>query len=269
MKIEKVNDHQIRCTLTKDDLADRQLKLSELAYGTPKAKDLFRDMMQQANLKFGFEAEDIPLMIEAIPLNGDTIVLIITKVEDPEELDTRFSKFAPSLSEGEDSSADFLSELPEGADEILDLFKKVQNSHLSKLFGGDSDNAATDTPENKEAFLKGNKKEAEETKNEPITKMVSFTDLNTLIRLCPMLNEFYQGKNTLYKNLHQNRYYLVVSQSHHSALDYNRLCNILSEYGQMERYSRSIEAHLKEHHKILIKDHALLSLAEVANHSVN
>lgn len=79
MKIEKVNDHQIRCTLTKADLADRELKISELAYGTEKAKSLFRDMMQQASLKFGFEAEDIPLMIEAIPLNSDCIVLIILR----------------------------------------------------------------------------------------------------------------------------------------------------------------------------------------------
>ena len=46
MKIEKVNDHQIRCTLTREDLADRELKISELAYGTEKAKNLFRDMMQ-------------------------------------------------------------------------------------------------------------------------------------------------------------------------------------------------------------------------------
>ena len=44
--------------------------------------------MQQASYEVGFEAEDIPLMIEAIPLNADCIVLIITKVEDPEELDT-------------------------------------------------------------------------------------------------------------------------------------------------------------------------------------
>ena len=44
MKIEKVNDNQIRCTLTKEDLADRQLKLSQLAYGTQKAKVLIRDM---------------------------------------------------------------------------------------------------------------------------------------------------------------------------------------------------------------------------------
>ena len=42
MKIEKVNDHQIRCTLTKDDLANRQIKISELAYGSDKAKEIGR-----------------------------------------------------------------------------------------------------------------------------------------------------------------------------------------------------------------------------------
>lgn len=93
MKIEKVNENQIRCTLTREDLAERQIKLSELAYGTEKAKMLFRDMMQQAAYEFGFEADDIPLMIEAIPLSADTIILVITKVEYPEELDTRFPGF--------------------------------------------------------------------------------------------------------------------------------------------------------------------------------
>ena len=77
MKIEKVNDHQIRCTLTKADLADRELKISELAYGTEKAKSLFKDMMQQASYEFGFDAEDIPLMIEAIPLNEHTALVAL------------------------------------------------------------------------------------------------------------------------------------------------------------------------------------------------
>ena len=121
MKIEKVNENQIRCTLTREDLASRELKISELAYGTEKAKSLFRDMMQQANFEFGFEAEDIPLMIEAIPLNADCIVLIITKVEDPEELDTRFSRFAPSVTEDNDEDADL-----DSADEVLDLFRRIQ-----------------------------------------------------------------------------------------------------------------------------------------------
>ena len=52
-------------------------------------------MMQQAQIQFGFEADNIPLMIEAIPVSTESIILIITKVEDPEELDTRFSKFSP------------------------------------------------------------------------------------------------------------------------------------------------------------------------------
>lgn len=97
MKIEKINDNQIRCTLTRDDLAQRQLKLSELAYGSEKAKSLFREMMQQAASEFGFESDNLPLMIEAIPTAGDSIVLNITKVDDPDELDTRFSRFTPTL----------------------------------------------------------------------------------------------------------------------------------------------------------------------------
>lgn len=84
MKIEKINDNQIRCTLTRDDLAQRQLKLSELAYGSEKAKSLFREMMQQAASEFGFESDNLPLMIEAIPTAGDSIVLNITKVDDRE-----------------------------------------------------------------------------------------------------------------------------------------------------------------------------------------
>ena len=125
MKIEKVNENQIRCTLTREDLASRELKISELAYGTEKAKNLFRDMMQQANFEFGFEAEDIPLMIEAIPLNSECIVLIITKVEDPEELDTRFSRFAPSVTEDD---MEFDEETEQTADDITDLFRKIQEN---------------------------------------------------------------------------------------------------------------------------------------------
>ena len=59
--------------------AERQLQLSELAYGTEKARSLFHDMMQQAAQEFGFEAENMPLMIEAIPSSSDSIVLIILK----------------------------------------------------------------------------------------------------------------------------------------------------------------------------------------------
>ena len=124
MKIEKISENQIRCTLTRADLAERQLQLSELAYGTEKAKSLFHDMMQQAAFEFGFEADNMPLMIEAIPTSADSIVLIITKVEDPEEIDARFSKFAPALNQ----EANKL----EGADTLRNLFEKVKEKINTK-----------------------------------------------------------------------------------------------------------------------------------------
>ena len=102
MKIERINENQIRCTLSKTDLLERHLKISELAYGSERAKELFRDMMEQANIDFGFDADDIPLMIEAIPTSRDSIVLVITKVDSAEEFDERFSRFGIHAIDDED-----------------------------------------------------------------------------------------------------------------------------------------------------------------------
>ena len=57
MKIERINDNQIRCTLNHFDLSVRNLNLTELAYGSEKAKNLFREMIQKASNEVGFEAE--------------------------------------------------------------------------------------------------------------------------------------------------------------------------------------------------------------------
>ena len=130
MKIERISDTQIRCTLSREDLATRNINLSELAYATDKAKELFRDMIQQANDEFGFDAENLPLMVEAIPIMPDSIVLIITKVEDPEELDTRFSRFSPG-SDTASSRADLLAQMV-GADDIIDLFRKLSEATADK-----------------------------------------------------------------------------------------------------------------------------------------
>ncbi len=67
MKIERISDNQIRCTLTSFDLSVRNINLVELAYGTEKARKLFREMIQKASNEVGFEAEDIPLWWKPSP----------------------------------------------------------------------------------------------------------------------------------------------------------------------------------------------------------
>ena len=93
MKIERIAENKIRCTLNKQDLSDFDVKLSEFAYGTPKARTLFESLMKQAEAELGFEPDEMPLMIEAMPEAPDRLILIITKVDNPEEFNTRFSKF--------------------------------------------------------------------------------------------------------------------------------------------------------------------------------
>ena len=83
-------------------------------------------MMQQASFDFDLKRKIYPLMIEAIPSSGDSIVLIITKVEDPEELDTRFSKFTQSM-DSEASPTEQLEKL-EGAEDFLNLLNKVKEA---------------------------------------------------------------------------------------------------------------------------------------------
>jgi Negative regulator of genetic competence, sporulation and motility len=253
MKIEKVNDHQIRCTLTREDLADRELKISELAYGTEKAKNLFRDMMQQASFEFGFEAEDIPLMIEAIPLNSECIVLIITKVEDPDELDTRFSKFAPSVHDSEEDFDEVLDNLSEGADDVLDLFRKIHEGKFSEAL----EKASSDTTEQEPQV----QKKAEVPQE--LTRIFSFDSINTVTRISHVLVTCYDENNSLYKNDAAHRYLLVISKGKHSPVEFNKVCNILSEYGKSEKYVTASEAYLEEHFSPVIKENALQALSRI------
>ena len=107
MQFERINENQIRCTLTPEDLLSRNLNLRDLAYGSEQTRELFQEMISEASAKLGFDLEDMPLMIEAIPLATGNLMLLITRVDDPEELDTRFSRFTPT-----DEPADSAPEEP-------------------------------------------------------------------------------------------------------------------------------------------------------------
>ena len=119
MRIERISTNQIRCTLSNVDLENRNLNVVELAYGSDNAKALFQEMLSKASYEVGFDADDSPLMIEAVPLSNESIIIYVTKVDDPDELDTRFAKFSPTMADDVFASFDMkFNNLLEGA---LDL----------------------------------------------------------------------------------------------------------------------------------------------------
>ena len=277
MKIERLNENQIRCTLNKSDLASRQLKINELAYGSDKAKELFRDMMQQASYELGFEAEDTPLMIEAIPVSSECIVLIVTKVDNPEELDTRFSRFSPSDSDDDNFDFDDIEtiegndysdfslptaneELDECAatdeeglpeDELMNIFNRVK-----EYFNKDSDNKASQSSPSQPSG-KGTTDMPEHRESANISRVFSFSSLDDITNAACIIDTFYKDTNSVYKNPSDRRYYLCISKTKCNSKDFNKVCNILSEYGQKESGFDNHIGFFAEHCECIIAEHAL------------
>lgn len=277
MKIERLNENQIRCTLNKSDLASRQLKINELAYGSDKAKELFRDMMQQASYELGFEAEDTPLMIEAIPVSSECIVLIVTKVDNPEELDTRFSRFSPSDSDDDNFDFDDIEtiegndysdfslptaneELDECAatdeeglpeDELMNIFNCVK-----EYFNKDSDNKASQSSPSQPSG-KGTTDKPEHRESANISRVFSFSSLDDITNAACIIDTFYKDANSVYKNPSDRRYYLCISKTKCNSKDFNKVCNILSEYGQKESGFDNHIGFFAEHCECIIAEHAL------------
>ena len=240
--------------------------------------------MQQASYEVGFEAEDIPLMIEAIPISADCIVLIVTKVENPEELDTRFSKFSPS-DDGEydyddeysdmetidDSSSYTDSSVPPTAGDELDIDTKQTKSEggvigddLMNLFSKVREylNNTNKTPDNtslpsKNTDEPADKKETEEAKPVIKTRIYSFESMDDFSDASRAIAPIYNDSNSLYKKPGSDRYYLILKKEGCSSVNFNKVCNILSEYAAKESFTEDSAAYFNEHGELIIGRHAI------------
>ena len=266
MKLEKLSDTQIRCTLSKEDLTQRQLHLSELAYGSEKAKELFRDMMQQASIELGFEADNIPLMIEAIPISNDCLVLVVTKVEDPDELDTRFSRF--SKINMDDSFDEDFSDIDDADFEEMDFLDDeddidMDDEPLPFIPSADLDNS--DSSKERSAIddaldliapftqaIAQAKKEAMKKKKESRSSVqdcqyYSFQNFSQAAQLGSFLAPFFEGESSLYKDSFSNNYYMILRKAQSENDAFHRACNIAADFGVRISASYATPAYFREH----------------------
>lgn len=288
MKLEKLSDTQIRCTLSKEDLSQRQLHLSELAYGSEKAKELFRDMMQQASIELGFEADNIPLMIEAIPISNDCLVLVVTKVADPDELDTRFSRF--SKINVDDSFDEDFSDIDDTDFEEMDFLDDeddidMDDEPLPFSPSSDFDNADSDaSTSSKERSaiddaldliapftqaIAQAKKEAMRKKKENRSSVqdcqyYSFQNFSQAAQLGAFLAPFFEGESSLYKDSFSNNYYMILRKTQSENDTFHRACNIAADFGVRISASYATPAYFREHFETILEENAVEMLGELA-----
>lgn len=282
MRIERLNENQIRCTLDKEDLEQRQLVLSELARGSEKAKELLQDLILQASSELGFEVENTPLMIEAIPIANDCLVLVVTKVDDPEVLNSRLSYLSSLLGLMKDDTYESPFFDDEDDDDVFDSIfpendKDTDTLSLPDLSAGDGQDTETGidpgldplgllTPFTQalaQARKKSLKKQPDQPEGKDLTRLFIFHDLDQIIRLSAFITPFYTGESDLYKDSAISEYYLFLRHKDYSREELNRACMIASEYGLRTPIPYAAPAYCREHCQLLFRGDALETLNQL------
>ena len=122
-------------------------------------------------------------------------------------------------------------------------------SHISGKKSGESD-----TSENKPTV-----KEA----SSHIVRVFSFGSLDDISSAARIINRFYHDNNSVYKNPSDKRYYLTISKNKTSSKDFNKVCNILSEYGNKEAAFDNYTGFFSEHCECIVKEHAIHILSRL------
>ena len=267
MKIEQVNENQIRCILTKEDLEERKIKFSELTYGSEKATRLFRDVMQQANFEFGFAPDEHPLMIEAVPMQSGMIVFVITKVTTPDDYDTKISQIVNAITDNLGGGSEEDDDLPfSGNNE--DQEPVTASIRISAVSNNNNEQSTTVSLRDlfREMFTRGtdNVKKPEKLQDtRQQDRIFIFEDLGSAIDAAHSLSAMDFGESCLYKDKKSGRYYLLIYADYLTPGGYKSLCTAMADFSSPEQFSHTMEAYMEEHFDIIIPEHALQSLREI------
>src|SRR5690554_3078203 len=141
MKIEKVSDYKVKITINSIDLEERNIDMDDLVYNSPKAQELFWDILYQAYVEQGFEVKDEQLIVEAIPNSRDTFVITITKYRNRQLLKPGPGKFIKGTDTKKTVKSKEVCFCFDDLEYIIDLSKRIIGSYRGDSAAYKHDNA--------------------------------------------------------------------------------------------------------------------------------
>lgn len=242
MKIIKINENSISLTIKNDELKERNIKLSDLSYGSKKARDLLVEVINLAKTEVGFNAKS-PLAVEVVPLKEGDLKLIISTDINLDELDSRFSKFTPIKSDGLSLS------IMQALESTIDKFEEALR--IGNIKGANE---------------VGNANKLEIRKDEEITSIFEFDSIDKATDACLNVKN-YNYNSVFYKDEKNNKFFLVLSISGNNSeaiTEFNKVCNTIAEYGKRDESEFGInQAYFEEHYKVIIKENAVYKLSKI------
>ena len=82
MTVERISENQLKFIFKTNDLAERDIVLSEMSFASDKTQQLFQEVLAFVQFESGFISGNTPLMLEASRVGMDSLVVLVTKVAD-------------------------------------------------------------------------------------------------------------------------------------------------------------------------------------------
>ncbi len=253
MRFQSVDENKIKIEITKEDLDERDLKIVELAYGSDKAREFFQEIMELAYDELGFDVNNIPILVEAVPMSLEEICIYVTKVTNPNELEKKLTSMPPK-----DSKNNHTMNLEE-------LRKKLEEAR---------DNVMGDITSNKKTknevdeFMEQSNLENEEIIEPKVSKsnrininiaIFSFENIDDASFATKRIPSDIEFKSSLILN--KDRYYLTMETKKVTDQEFIKIENFLHEYGNKHISTIESKHYLLEHGEIIIKKDAIKVLS--------
>lgn len=80
MKFEKLNENKIKIIVSMKDLEEKDISLHDFMSNSIECQDLFLDILEEAEEKYGFKTSNCKIRVEALAMTDRDFILTITKV---------------------------------------------------------------------------------------------------------------------------------------------------------------------------------------------
>ncbi len=238
MILKKLNENQIQCILTAEELKAEHVRFLDLVQGTPPARAMIDKVLRWAFLKFDYNLQGLPFRIEAMPVPQGKVLVRITRVS-PEEA----AAAGATAVSGEDDDED-----EDGAPVRPAAPAAVPVEMTLMVPGASAFEFPDDEPLPDEPFL------------------WNFPSLADLMAAVEMLSPLPAIPSSLYKDDRFGGYMLIVWQfpDTFTPADANRFCELLSEYAFRYLPQPGFASHAAEHLTPVIENDALAEIAKSA-----
>ncbi len=234
MILKKLNENQIQCILTAEELQAEHVRFLDLVRGTPPARAMIDKVLRWAFLKFDYNLQGMPFRIEAMPVHQGKVLVRITRVS----MEEAAAGGAPAARQDEDEEDD----LP-----VRPIAPKPVETPI--LYPGAS------------AFEFDSH---EPLPDEPL--LWNFPSLADLMAAVEMLSPLPDLPSALYKDDRLGGYMLILWQfpAEFTADDANRFCELLSEYAFRYIPQPGFATHAAEHMTPIIEENALAKIEKAS-----